>query len=133
MTKRVVFCLALAAMLMCTMAAFAQGGQGGGQGGGRPMMSPDDRVAQLDKELTLTADQKTKLKALFEDLQKDQEKMRGEMANMSQEDRRAKMTEMRKAQDDKIKKILTEEQGKKYDEWQEKMRAQRGQGGPPKQ
>ena len=43
-----------------------QGGKGGGKGGrgGRGQMSPEQRVAAIDKAVTLTDDEKTKITAI---------------------------------------------------------------------
>ena len=75
---------------------------------GRGGMSPEARVEQLDKSLSLTADQKAKITAILE-------KSREEMQGIPKEERKGKMAEMNKAQHEKIRAVLTPEQQAKFD------------------
>ncbi len=95
----------------------------GRQGG--PRMSVDDRLARLTEQLTLTDEQKPKVKVLLE----AQNKQMAEFRDLPQEDRRAKMQAAREEMTKKMKEILTAEQFKKY----EALPQGRGQGGnrPP--
>src|SRR5512140_2368363 len=96
-------------------------GQGGGQGRGRGMMmSPEQRTARLSEELSLTDDQKAKVQKIYEDQQKEMADMQG----ATREERMAKM----QATNEKIKGVLNDDQKKKFDEMQQRMR--RGPGGP---
>ena len=83
-------------------------GQKGGRKGGR-MMSPEQQVARMDEQLTLTADQKTKIKDI---LTQAQEKVQA----LPQEERREKGMEIRQAANKDIRALLTPEQQTKFDE-----------------
>jgi periplasmic protein CpxP/Spy len=91
-------------------------GKEGGDGQGRgQMMSPDERVAQLDKALSLTEDQKTKIKAIYA---KAQEDMRAAMRGGGGGDReaaRAKMMDAMKKTREDVRAVLTDEQKTKFD------------------
>lgn len=84
----------------------------------------EQRVDRMNTELNLTADQKTKVTALFEDTQKKGRELRQD-TSLSREDRQEKMRGMREAEDKKLKEILTPEQWQKW----EKVRPQGGKGG----
>lgn len=86
-----------------------------GPRGGR--MDPDQMVAHLDEALSLTADQKAKIKDLYTNAQK-------EMEALSPDDRREKGREIMKTTHDQVRAVLTPEQQAKFDE----MRPQRGGG-----
>ncbi len=88
----------------------------GGEGGRGQMMSPEARVEQLDKAVTLTAEQKTKIKEIYT---KAQEDMRAAMRDGGGGDRDAArekmMAAMRKTREE-VRAQLTDEQKKKFDE-----------------
>jgi len=126
----------VACMLTFAFMISAQGGQGGGgqrQGGGMMMrqMTPEQEAeyyATLKKDLNLNDKQvadfkkidqsyRTKQTALREKYQNDPEKMREE---------RTKLTTEQTAE---IKKLLTADQFKKYEERQAAQRQRMGQGG----
>lgn len=95
-------------------------GRGGppaeGQGRGQ-MMNPEARVEQLDRALTLTADQKTKIKGIYA---KTQEEMRSMMRNGrdaggDQSANREKMQKLMQSSRDQVRALLTDEQKKKFD------------------
>ena len=86
------------------------------KGGKRP--DAQARVNQMAEQLSLTAEQKEKVKALFE---ADREKFQG-LRDLSQEQRREKMQAMSKERETKLKAILPTEQFEKY----QKARQQRG-------
>ena len=88
----------------------------GGPGGAR--MGFEQMVARLDEAVTLTAEQKTKVTAIY------QEQMAA-MQAIPQDERREKMREAMAATREKIRALLTPEQAKKFDA----MPAQ-GRGGP---
>ena len=88
----------------------------GGPGGAR--MGFEQMVARLDESVTLTAEQKTKVTAIY------QEQMAA-MQAIPQDERREKMREAMAATREKIRALLTPEQAKKFDA----MPAQ-GRGGP---
>ena len=91
----------------------------GGPGGGRGrMMTPEQQVERLDKAVTLTADQKTTITAIYKDAA-------AAMEAIPAEERREKMMEMGKATREKVRAALTEEQQKKFDEM-----PMPGRGGP---
>ena len=87
---------------------------------GRGGMNPEARVEQIDKAVTLTADQKTKILAILE-------KAREEMQAIPKEERKDKMADMMKAQNAKVRAVLTPEQQAKFD-----ALPQGGQGGKKK-
>jgi Spy/CpxP family protein refolding chaperone len=100
--------VALCTAALSTVPMMAQGGGGGGM-----RMTPADRVAAIDKAVTLTDDQKTKITAIFT---ADQKKMQDMMA--SGEDRSTmmpKMQAMRADENTQIKAMLTDDQKPKYD------------------
>ena len=104
---------------------------GQGQGGGRGMGSPEQQQRQLDmmtKQLNLTPDQVTQIKAIQEDTRKQQTAMRDD-TSMDGTDRRTKMMAMREAEQTKIKAILTDDQKPKYDAMIAQQRQARGNGG----
>ncbi len=58
--------VALCSAALCSVPMMAQGGGGGGM-----RMTSEERVANIDKAVTLTDDQKTKIKAIYDaDMQK---------------------------------------------------------------
>jgi len=118
--KLIVLAVALAAMFSTTTLLQAQDEKKGRGGRGGGMMMTVERLEEAVGKLS--AEQKPKIEAI---LAKVREQMQG-LQNASQEDRRAKMTEIMQASRTEIRAVLTPEQAKKYDE----MAAQgRGQGG----
>ncbi|HEY5331619.1 MAG TPA: hypothetical protein VIJ79_17200 [Acidobacteriaceae bacterium] len=110
-----------------------QNQQGQRMGGRRG--NPEQRLEMMTKELNLSADQQVKVKAILEDGRAKM--MAARDPNASQDDRRAKMMELRKTESDHIKAVLDDGQKAKFDEMQkremERMRdgGGRGPGGPP--
>ena len=119
--------VALCSAVLCAVPVMAQGGNGGGGRG--MMMSSDQRVANLDKAVTLTADQKTQIKAIYD---ADMKKMM-DLRN-SGEDRSTlmpKMMAIRTDENAQIKALLTDEQKPKFDVYLAAQPQGRGPGGPP--
>jgi protein CpxP len=114
--------VALCSAALCSTPMLAQGGGGGMR------MSADDRVAAIDKAVTLTDDQKPKVKAILE---ADQKKMQDLFAAQDP-DMRTKMTQIRTDENTQIKALLTDDQKTKYDAYVASM-PRRGGGGPPPQ
>lgn len=101
------------------------------QGGGRGMMDPARRAEMMQKQLGLSDDQTTQVKAV---LTADSDKMKAARdSGGSQEDMRAQMMAIRKDEQDKLKTILTADQWTKYQAMMEQMRGRMGGGGgnPP--
>jgi protein CpxP len=107
-------------------------GGGGRRGGGMQQM----QIEHLTKELNLTDDQVTKLKAIDADSRSQMMALRDD-SSVAQDQKRPKMMAIRQAQEAKIKAMLTDDQKTKYDAMMAKMRERReehrgdGAGGPP--
>lgn len=80
-------------------------------------------MERMTTTLTLTDEQKPKVKAVLEGQQKKMQEIRSES---DQDTRRTKMQELRKETETKMKAILTEEQFKKYQEMSQR-RGKKGQ------
>jgi periplasmic protein CpxP/Spy len=118
--------VALCTAALSTVPMMAQGGGGGGR------MTPEARVAAIDKAVTLTDDQKTKITAIYT---ADAKKM-ADLMTAQDPDMRTKMTAMRADENTQIKALLTDEQKPKFDAYLASMPqrgggGQRGPGGPP--
>jgi Spy/CpxP family protein refolding chaperone len=125
----------LFAACLTAFAAFAQQGPppGGGEGHGprRGMPSVDDQLKNLSERLSLTADQQAKIKPILEDTHQQVQKLRDD-ESMAREDKMAKMRSIHEDSMAKVKAVLTDDQKKKFDQWQQEMqnnRRQRQQGG----
>ena len=113
--------VALCSAALCAVPVMAQGGGG-------HMMNSDQRVANLDKAVTLSADQKAQIKAIYD---ADMKKMM-DLRN-SGEDRSTlmpKMMAIRTDENAQIRAVLTDEQKPKFDAFVA-TQMQRGPGGPP--
>lgn len=114
--------------LLLTLVAAAAMFVAGNNANAQPQFDADQmakmRVEQLKEPLKLTKDQETKLLDLFKKQSEEMMKMfqGGGMPDMD------KMQENMKKQDEAVKKLLTPEQAKKYDEQQKAMREQFGGG-----
>jgi Spy/CpxP family protein refolding chaperone len=120
--------VAMCSAALCSVPMMAQGGGGGG----RMQMSSADRVAAIDKAVTLTDDQKTKITAIYD---ADMKKM-ADLRASQDPDMRTKMMAMRTDENTQIKALLTDDQKPKYDAYVASMPQGRrggggGQGGPP--
>jgi periplasmic protein CpxP/Spy len=122
--------VAMCSAALCTVPMMAQGGPGGGGGGGRMRMTPDQQVANLDKAVTLTDDQKAKVLAIYTD---EQKKMQDLMAAQDP-DARTKFQTIRTDDRAKIRALLTADQQTKFDAMPQGRGpggGGGGQGGPP--
>jgi len=113
--------LAICSAALSTVPMMAQGG------GGMGRMTPEARVAAIDKAVTLTDDQKTKITALLTDDQKKMADMRNSGEDM--QTMMPKMRAMRTEENDKIKAMLTDEQKPKFDAYLAAQPQGRGPGG----
>jgi len=118
----------LLAVLACAITTFSfaqdqdQGGnsQSGGppqHGWGHGRFDPAQRTEMLTKQLKLTSDQQSKVLDILKSEQSQMENLRSD-SSLSQEDRRAKMMEIRKATNDQVRALLDPGQQKKWDKMQ---------------
>ena len=110
--------VALCSAALCAVPMMAQGGGGGGQ------MTSDQRVDRVDTAVgPLSADQKAKIKAIYD---VDQKKM-ADLREAQDPDMRTKMTAMRADENKQIRTLLTPDQQTKFDAMPQ--RGGRGGGG----
>ena len=117
---------ALAADTNAAPAAPTPPAAGGPPGMRAPRMSVDQRLAQLSDALTLTDDQKPKVKAVLE----DQQKQMADLRQAAPEDRRAKMQALHDDVNNKMKDILTPDQYDKFTKMTPPGGRRGGPGGP---
>ena len=116
--------LAMGSLVACSSMANAQeakgGKKGGGKGGGRPTV--EQQMEQMTTALTLTDEQKPKVKAVLDDSSK---KMRDLFSggDVPREQMREKLQPIMAEQTTKMKEILTTEQFGKYEKIQEERRS----------
>jgi protein CpxP len=131
--KKAIFLLAIA--ITGVLAVQAQGGGAGG--GGFQRRTPEERLKMVKEKLTdlkLDKDQTTKSDSVFLDYYKAQDKvfedMRAAGGAPDRDAMREKMQKVAGERDEKLKKIFTEDQFKKWkDEIEPTTRPQRGGGG----
>lgn len=92
----------------------SQGPGPGGARGGPPGML----IERLDRELQLTADQKTRVKAIFDERRSRLETVQREVLARAEEEQRELRAEVRK--------VLTPEQQQRFDRWLEQQPRGRG-------
>jgi Spy/CpxP family protein refolding chaperone len=121
----------LLAIAFVPASALAQGrqgrgqGAGGGAGAGRGDMV--ERTQTIANELmNLTADQKTKLDAIFAKAKEDFKAAQEASRDLPPEERGPKMREMMTALQDQVRGVLTDEQKKEFDD-----KVQQGRRGGP--
>lgn len=113
---------------VCSAALYAVPMMAQGGGGGRyTRMTPAMRADAIDKAVTLTPEQKTKITAIYTT---DEAKMTA-LRSAQDPDMRTKMMAIRTSENDQIKAILTTDQNTKYDAYlaARRQRFQRGGGG----
>src|ERR1700685_3803117 len=92
---------------------------------------PAQRTAELTKKLKLNSDQQTKVQDALQSEHSQMESLHQD-SSLSQQDRHAKMMDIRKWTDDQIRGVLDSTQQKKWDEMQAKHEGMHnGHGGPP--
>jgi protein CpxP len=80
---------------------------------------PAQRTEELTRHLKLTSDQQTKVKDALQSQHSQMESLHQD-SSLSQDDRRAKMMDIRKGTDAQIRELLDPTQQKKWDEMQAK-------------
>ena len=118
------------ALMVASIFSFAQDG---------PKRSPEERAAQfvkvLNKELSLTADQSSKILALQLETIKKTDEIKAKGMNGDKKAMRQEMKTANEAADMSTKALLTEDQKTKFADWQEKrkeeMKNRQGGGGGP--
>lgn len=88
-------------------------------------MNPERRLEMMQRQLSLTPDQTTAIRAIFQDERAKMEAARASGDSTSPEDRRAKMMAMREEEKTKIEAVLTPDQKTKYEEMEARMRERR--------
>ena len=115
--------LMLAAMFFATVAM----AQPGGQRNFDPKEMAKRQTEELTKELGLNKDQAKKVLELNTKSMEKMSEMRGQMRDGgNREAMREKMQKQREEQNAEMKKILTEDQYKKYEKYLEERRSRRG-------
>ena len=95
--------------------------QGGRAGSGQRQ---EHQLEMLTKKLNLTPDQVTQVKSIDDDTRTQMMAVRDD-SSVAKPDKRAKMMDIRKASQDKIRAVLTDDQKPKYDVMQAKMQEHR--------
>ena len=132
MKKHVFVAAMIFTMLAAGTVVFAQVGQeqGGqwGRGQGQPPTA-DQRLQRMTQQLNLTEAQQQQIKPILENESQQMQALRGD-TSLSQDDRRAKMMQIRQTSASQIKPILNADQQKQFDEMMSRQGRGRGPGGP---
>ncbi len=137
MKKNLLFAAVIFTMLTGGTAVYAQmgqeqgGGQWNGHGQGQPMTA-DQRLQRMTKQLNLSDAQQQQIKPILENESKQMQTLR-EDSSLSQQDRMAKMMQIRQDTSGQIKPILNADQQKQYDEMMSRQGHGRGPGQMPPQ
>ncbi|HUB62427.1 MAG TPA: hypothetical protein VL978_17055 [Puia sp.] len=130
LSKKAFACATLIVALFTASSVFAQGG---GMRGDTAAMRQymEARLAKMKTDLNLTQVQADSIKAITMDMYAQRRAMFTDPANqgMSREDRMAKMRPLMDAANARIQAVLGPDLYKKYQDWQEANRPQRGGGG----
>ncbi len=104
-----------------------------GQGRRNPGEMEQRRLDMITKQLNLTPDQVTQVKAILDSQTQQMAALRD--GGDAQGDRRAQMMSIRQSTQAKIRATLTDDQKTRFDAMQERMQQRRGggEGGPPPQ
>jgi Spy/CpxP family protein refolding chaperone len=118
--------MALGGLVACSTLVTAQDASNAPEKkGGKRGTSPEQMMVRYTEQLSLTDEQKPKVKTVLEDTMKK----RREITKESGQDRqqvREKMQPVMEVQNKKMKEILTADQYKKYQEMNEKMKKRGG-------
>ncbi|ETZ23322.1 MULTISPECIES: periplasmic heavy metal sensor [Pedobacter] len=110
--------------LLFSVITFAQAQQGQGQGGRRGG-TPEERAKRntemLTKKLSLTADQQTKVSAIYLEQAEGMKKLREDAAG-DRDAMRAAMVKSNEESDTKINALLNDDQKKAYTTWKEERK-----------
>jgi Spy/CpxP family protein refolding chaperone len=124
----------MACLLLGAMAVLAQDQAAPPQGGGGwqrgQMPTPEQRLQRMTQALNLTDDQQAKIKPILENESTEMQGLRSD-TSLSQEDRMAKMKQIRENTKSQINPILTPDQQKQYAEMMSRMGRGRGAAPPP--
>jgi Spy/CpxP family protein refolding chaperone len=114
--------MALGGLVVCSTLVTAQDATNGpDKRGGKRGMSPDQLMEKYTEQLSLTDEQKPKVKAVLEDSAKKRRELFRD-STLDQEQKRSKFKDVMEAQNKKMKEILTPDQFTKYQEMNEKMK-----------
>jgi protein CpxP len=128
--------LALSTLTVCAAPMLAQDQapppqqDGGGPRGGGRGMGGERQLEMMTKELNLTPDQVTSIKAINDDSRKQMMALRDDTTTPDDQ-KRDKMMAIRTASQAKIRALLTDDQKPKYDAMQARMRDRMRNGGGP--
>ena len=111
--------LAIGGLLVCSTVINAQDAKPA-KGKGKGRMTVEQRLDQMTKDLSLTDEQKPKVKAVLEETDK-------KMQDVPRDERQAKMPEIMKERNAKLKDILTPEQFTKLQETQARKKGSGGE------
>ncbi len=125
----IIAALALGSLLACSTVASAQDNSTSHKGQ-RRAIGLQERVDKLSTDLQLTADQKSKISALFQKERQSAQEIRKD-TSLTRDQRREKTRALHADNNKELKAILTPEQFTKYQTLQREMRSQR-QGGAAK-
>lgn len=99
---------------------------------GPPHGGPEHRLAMLQHELGLSAEQTAQVKTILAGERTQMQALRGDSASAAPEERHTQMQTIRQSTNAAIKAVLTADQAAKFDAMEARMRAHRpGQDGPP--
>ena len=93
----------------------------------RPRMTQQQRINDIATKLDLNVDQKSKLKAVFQDESKAMKELRAssEFSSLTAQEKRAKLTKIRQDANQKVTAFLTGDQKAKWKELQPQGRPNR--------
>lgn len=134
MTRTFLHATAIVALFLGAIAVCAQAPaeQGGAQWGHGQPPTAEQRLQRMTQQLNLTDDQQQKIKPILENESTQMQSLRSD-SSLSQEDRMAKMKQIRESTTSQINPILNADQQKKYAEMMSHMGRGRGQAPPQPQ
>ena len=130
LSKKMIGCATIIIALFTASSAFAQGG--GMRGDTAAMRQRQEAMlAKMKTDLSLTQVQADSMKAISTEFNQKMRDIFMDPANqgMSREDRMAKMQPLMDAQNARIQAVLGADLYKKYQDWEQQNRPQRGFGG----
>ena len=117
--------MVLGGLVVCSVATAQDTGKDTTKKGKKGFPTIEQQMEHLTTALTLTDDQKPKVKAVLEDSAKKRQAIMAD-TSLDRQQQREKMQPIMEEQNKKMKEILTADQFKKYEE----MRPARGKKGP---